>query len=174
MARYVSIVQGVSRLLLDHGTDATAQDVHTQTLSHRASSMKASQRLLDYGADATAQDNGLPSPKPDTISGAPDCPSHSISNRAARNRPHAYRCRYIDHPQTTERPRVRGRWGSRTPTPPHPRIHIRSAFEPRCQEQYDTLSAAQVERHQMQRTRGLCVLSYIHPITLTQRPAAPG
>ena len=74
MARYVSIVQGVSRLLLDHGADATAQDVHKQTLSHRASSMKIAERLLDYGADATAETrtNGLPSPKPDTTSGAPD------------------------------------------------------------------------------------------------------
>ena len=66
MVRYVSIVQGVSRLLLDHGADTTAQDVHKQTLSHRASSMKVAQRLLDYGADATAQDAYQRTPKSET------------------------------------------------------------------------------------------------------------
>jgi hypothetical protein len=61
---------------------------------------------------------------------------------------------------------VRGRWGFRTPTPSHPRIRIRSALQPRCQEQYNTLSVAQVERHQIQRTRGLCVF-VIHPSRYT-------
>ena len=47
----------VARLVLGHGTNATAQDEYKRTPLHEARSVEVAQLLLEHGADASIQNN---------------------------------------------------------------------------------------------------------------------